>query len=265
MCGIIKQQKTLTIQQNYYWLHQINMTVRINKYLASLGVAARRKIDELISLGQVVVNDKPATMGQQIDPDHDSIAVQGKKVLVQDQPLVYFAINKPVGYVSTASDPLGRRTVLSLVPTKYRVFPVGRLDVESRGLLFLTNDGELTQALTHPRHHVPKRYRVEISGDLTDKSLFRFRTGVQLKHERMLPSEVFVLERSRTSATIEIVLTEGRNRQIRRMCQALNLEVTDLQRVSVGSIELGELEEGKYRKLTDEEVSELKTRAGVTA
>lgn len=238
------------------------MTIRINKYLASIGVAARRKIDELIARGQIAVNGQPAEMGQQVDPQLDAITVRGKEVVSHDQPLVYFAINKPVGVVSTVSDPLGRKTVLSLVPTKYRVFPVGRLDVESRGLLLLTNDGALTQALTHPRHHVPKRYKVVVTGELSDKALFRFRTGVPLKHERMLPSEVFVLERTPSSATIEIVLTEGRNRQIRRMCQALNLEVTDLQRVSVGSIELDELEEGSYRELTEEEVADLKAQAG---
>lgn len=234
--------------------------VRLNKHLASLGVASRRKIDELIERNQVWVNDKRAGLGMKIDPAADTIRI-GKKEYrpaTRAPELEYWLVYKPVGYVSTTYDPDQRRTVISLVRSRQRLFPVGRLDVESEGLIVLTNDGALTQQLTHPRHHVPKTYHVRVKGKLTPTLLNRLRTGLKLKWERLAPAQVEILEENRDSAVLEIVLHQGINRQIRRMMRAVNLEVTKLARVQIGQLELGDMRAGQSRPLTDREVADLK-------
>lgn len=235
-------------------------TIRLNKYLAQLGVASRRKVDELIERNQVWVNNRRASLGYKVDPTQDVIRIGKKEVYtgLSSPQVEYWLVNKPVGHVSTTSDPDGRPTVVSLVKSKTRLFPVGRLDVDSEGLIILTNDGELTQHLTHPKHHVPKTYRVWVHGQLTDRAIQRIRLGVKFKHERVAPAEVAVLEQAARSALLELTLYQGLHRQVRRMMKALNLTVDRLQRVAIGSLELGELALGTARKLTADEVTNLK-------
>jgi pseudouridine synthase len=234
-------------------------TVRLNKYLAQLGVASRRKIDQLIDRNQVWVNGRRASLGYKIDPTTDVIRI-GKKEITPEKTrrtLEYWAVNKPPGYVSTTSDPDGRKTVVTLVKSRERLFPVGRLDADSEGLMILTNDGELTQKITHPKHHIPKTYRVWVRGQITSRGLDRIRTGVKFKHERVAPADVLVLEESDTSALLEITLYQGLHRQVRRMMASLNLEVTRLQRVAIGPIKLGDLKLGDAQALTTAEVLQL--------
>lgn len=236
------------------------MKIRLNKYLAQLGIASRRKIDELIERNQVWVNERRADLGYKIDPATDVIRVGKKQVspTKKSVELEYWLVNKPVGYVSTTSDPDGRRTVVSLVKSGQRVFPVGRLDVDSEGLILLTNDGALTQRLTHPKHHIPKRYLVTVRGEITPRGLVRIRTGLRLKSERVAPAEIEIMDRSDNRLVLEIILHQGLHRQIRRMMMALNLEVERLQRVAIGPLELGKLKPGNARPLTSAEIETLK-------
>lgn len=234
-------------------------SVRLNKYLAQLGVASRRKIDELIDRNQVWVNERRASLGYKIDPATDTIRI-GKKIIEPKragQKREYWLVNKPVDYVSTTSDPDGRPTVVTLVKSRARLFPVGRLDADSEGLMILTNDGELTQKITHPSHHIPKVYHVWVRGQVTPRGLDRIRTGVKFKHERVAPADVEVVEQTDNSAQLEITLYQGLHRQVRRMMASLNLEVTRLRRVAIGPIALGGLKVGNSRQLTDDEVTLL--------
>lgn len=237
-----------------------NKTIRLNKYLAQFGIASRRKIDELIERNQVWVNERRASLGMKIDPANDSIKI-GKKLLSPQTTAQteYWLVNKPVGYVSTTYDEAGRPTVLSLVKeSKTRLFPVGRLDLDSEGLVILTNDGELTQRLTHPSHHVPKTYRVWVRGRLTDKAIDRIKTGLRLKHQQLAPAKITVLEQGVNHAVLDLTLYQGVNRQVRRMMKALNLTVARLLRISLGPLKLASLPTGEARPLKPAEVSSLK-------
>lgn len=246
--------------------------IRINKYLASLGVDARRKIDEMIVAGRIKVNGKRVALGTKIDPDKDEILVDGKRVKAS-QKLIYIAFNKPKGVTSTVSDSHAQKTVMDLVRVGERVFPVGRLDVNSQGLMLLTNDGELANRLIHPRYHVAKKYEVLIGGKVRKNTLERLRRGVILDGERTAPIEVEVSAKggsafggkvqSGKNTLVEMVLYEGRKRQIRRMCASLHLFVIYLKRVAIGQLALGELEEGEWRNLANEEVIALKKAVGV--
>ncbi len=238
------------------------MLVRINKYLASLGIAARRKVDEMIVAGRVVVNGKKVILGTKIDPERDEILVDGKK-LPRAQKLVYIALNKPRGVTSTVSDSHANETVIDLVRAKERVFPVGRLDVNSQGLMLLTNDGELANRLIHPKYHVAKKYEVLIGGKVRESTLERLRRGVMLDGERTMPVEVKVKVHSGKDTLVEMVLYEGRKRQIRRMCASLHLFVLYLKRVAIGPLSLGDLKEGEWRNLASEEIIFLKEAVGV--
>lgn len=234
--------------------------IRLNKYLAQLGIASRRKIDQLIERNQVWVNDRRVDLGMKIDPARDAVRI-GKKPIDLKYSVVtheYWLANKPVGFVSTTQDEQHRPTVLSLVESQARLFPVGRLDLDSEGLILLTNDGELTARLTHPSHHVPKTYRVWVRGQLTDNALARIETGLRLKHLHLAPAKVTVLEHGTNHAVLDLTLHQGVNRQVRRMMKALNLEVARLQRISIGSLQLGELAVGKVRMLTDAEIIALR-------
>lgn len=241
-------------------LHASSKPVRLNKYLAQLGVASRRKIDELIERNQVWINGRRASLGMKVDPATDTVKI-GKKEFppTNTSPVLeYWLVYKPVGYVSTTQDPAGRRTVVSLVRSSQRLYPVGRLDVDSEGLILLTNDGELTQRLTHPRHHVSKVYRVWVRGTLTQAALERLESGIKLKRSRLAPAEITVLEEERESAVLEIVLHQGVNRQVRRMMKAINLEVRRLVRTHIGPLELGKLTVGESRLASAAEVAALK-------
>lgn len=240
--------------------------MRINKYLASLGVASRRKVDALIEAGKVKINGRAARLGEQIDPARDKVAVLGRDVSSNLKKRVYFVVNKPKGVISTVSDTHGRRTVVSLVKSKERLFPVGRLDMESEGLMILTNDGELMQRMTHPKYHVPKVYEVLNSGSVNDEKIARIKSGMRLKNgEITAPCEVKVLNVSGNRTLLRITLGEGKNRQIRRMYESLHLYLVNLKRVSMGPVKLGNLEKGKSRKLTEDEVRGLYFAAGLSS
>lgn len=231
--------------------------MRINKYLAHKGIASRRKIDELISLKRVRINDKVAQLGDQVDPQKDEVFIDNQKI-TQEEELVYYIINKPKGVISTSEDEFGRKSVVDLVKTPFRVYPVGRLDENSTGLVLLTNDGELSHRLIHPKYHVPKTYYLTIQGDIEDAVLEKFRNGVRLKEGITAPAQARVLNNAYNRVLIEVVIHEGRYHQIRRMCAILGLQLQALKRVSIGPIELGDLTEGKSRELTSHEIELLK-------
>lgn len=231
--------------------------VRLQKYLSECGVASRRKAEDLIAAGKVKVNGKPASIGDKVDPKHDTVIVAGKKIR-KSKKNTYIMLHKPRGFITTLSDEMGRKCVAQLVEdVGTRIYPVGRLDRDSEGLLLLTDDGEFANALTHPTHHVPKTYRVTIRPTITEEQITALTTGIEIDGRMTMPSEVRVLEKKEGRVVLEIIIYEGRNRQIRKMCDALGLEVARLKRTQIGSVKLGMLKQGDWRNLTDEEVHKL--------
>lgn len=229
---------------------------RLQKVLARAGVASRRAVEELIAAGRVKVNGAPARLGQRVDPTKDEVEVDGSLIPLRAD-LLYYLLNKPTGVVSTASDPDGRRTVLDLLDPAVRVWPVGRLDLDSEGALLLTNDGELTLRLTHPRYEVPKTYVAELTGTVGPRALRRLARGVELEDGLTAPAEASLLERRPGSTLVEITIREGRNRQVRRMAEAIGHPVRRLVRVAIGPLRLGRLRPGSFRKLGPAEVRQL--------
>ena len=236
--------------------------IRLQKFLSEAGVASRRKSEELIAAGYVRVNNRTAKIGDSVDPKHDTVTVRGKRV-ARTNNLYYILLNKPRGYVTTMDDDLGRKCVTELVSDiKERVYPVGRLDRVSEGALLMTNDGNFANAMMHPSHHVPKTYRVTVRSEVTKAQAESLSTGILLDGRMTAPAEVHVIEKAEGRSVMEIVLYEGRNRQIRRMCEALGLEVARLKRTAVGNVRLGTLPVGKYRDLTEKEVHSLLVMSG---
>lgn len=237
------------------------MQERLQKVLSQWGLASRRQAEQLILGGRVRVNGEIAHLGQKADPTTDTIEVDGQPLQPQQKPpKTYLLINKPIGVVSTCADPQGRKTVLDLLPPDQQnqgLHPVGRLDTDSTGALILTNDGELTNQLIHPRHSVPKTYRVRVEGHPTAAALRAWRQGVDLDGRKTRPAEVRVLRRDSDSTLLEIVLREGRNRQIRRVAEQLGYSVISLQRTAIGSVELRHLSLGGVRPLSSQEVVTL--------
>jgi len=226
--------------------------VRLAKYLAHGGVASRRKAEEIIAKGLVTVEGQVVTdPARDVGHEHD-VRVNGSPV--GPEAFEVWAVNKPVGVVSTAKEPGERPAVVELVDSPARLYPVGRLDADSTGLLLLTNDGELANLLTHPRYEVPKTYRARLAKEPSDRDLARLRGGVELEDGPTAPAELTRVARHE----IEIVLREGRNRQVRRMVEAVGNRVVALRRVAFGPLELGDLKAGKARRLTDEEVERLR-------
>ena len=231
--------------------------IRLNKYLSQQGLASRRQADTLISEGKVLVNDQPAKLGTTIDPDKDTVKFLGKVVVSNKPELETYLVYKPLGYVSTTSDPQGRPTVTSLVKSSTRLYPIGRLDQDSEGLILLTNDGDLAYRLTHPKHHVPKTYHALVTGNVTPTKLNRLRRGVMLKDGRTAPAQIEVIRPQGNKSLLSITIFEGRNRQIRRMFSTQKLEVEKLKRVSIGELELGDLKPGNSKKLDTKDLSSL--------
>lgn len=233
--------------------------LRLQKYLAACGVASRRAAEELIRSGRVSVNGVVIQkMGVQIDPQCDRVQVDGHNVQHIEQ-LVYVVLNKPVGVLSSSHDNRGRRTVVDLVPqVNQRVYPVGRLDYDSQGLILLTNDGDLAVRLTHPRYGVSKVYRVLVSGHPTSATLAHLASGVELDDGLTLPARVEAIRATEDTTELEFELYEGRNRQIRRMCSAVGHPVIKLLRIRMGPLHLGDLPLGKWRMLSQDEVSALR-------
>lgn len=231
--------------------------VRLQKFLSECGVASRRKAEDLIASGKVKVNGKVATIGDKINPKKDTVTVFGKKV-IRSKTNTYIMLHKPRGFITTLSDEMGRKCVAQLIEdVGTRVYPVGRLDRDSEGLLLLTDDGEFANAITHPAKHVPKTYRVTVRPSINEDQITALTTGIEIDGRMTLPSEVRVISREEGRVVLEIIIYEGRNRQIRKMCEALGLEVARLKRTQIGSVKLGMLKQGDWRNLTDEEVHKL--------
>lgn len=229
---------------------------RLQKLLARAGLGSRRACEELIAAGRVTVDGEVARLGGRADPRRQRVEVDGVPVVVGDD-LVYYLVNKPLGVVSTAKDPQGRRTVLDLVPRTPRVFPVGRLDVDSEGMLVLTNDGELAQRLTHPSHGVTKTYLAEVDGVPAARALRTLRDGVALDDGATAPARVRLVERRGDRAAVEITIHEGRNRQVRRMFDAVGYPLRRLVRTRIGPVHDRRLAPGDWRLLRPSEVRAL--------
>lgn len=231
---------------------------RLQKYMASCGVASRRKCEEIIAEGRVKVNGVTVReAGHKIRPRKDRVTVDGREITPANKP-VYIMLNKPVGYVSTVKDQFARPTVLDLVRgVKGRIYPVGRLDYDSEGLILLTNDGDFAYGLTHPRHRVDKTYIVEVLGKPSRKEIESIRKGVEIDGRMTSPADVRVESIQENKTTFRVVIHEGRNRQVRRMFDAIGYTVVSLKRTSIGKLQLGTLAPGKWRFLEDREVKDL--------
>ena len=235
---------------------------RLQKVLAHAGLGSRRSVEELIAAGRVKVNGRRAVLGARVDPSKDRVEVDGSGVPLQVH-LLHYLLNKPEGVVSTASDPEGRPTVLELLDVPGRVWPVGRLDTDSEGLLLVTNDGDLTHRLTHPSYEIPKTYLVEVKGSVGSRAIKDLIGGVELEEGRTKRAKVDLVERTAGGTLLEMTISEGRNRQIRRMCEAVGHPVRRLVRVSVGPVQLGRLKPGTFRRLSPEEVRALYRACGL--
>ena len=235
----------------------------MQKVLAQAGVASRRASEGLIEAGRVAVNGRVVTkLGTKVDPRHDSITVDGQAIAKQQEQPVYIALNKPRNVLSAVSDDRGRRTVIDLVKVQERIYPVGRLDLNSEGLILLTNDGELTRQITHPSRHVEKEYHVLVTGKPGTDAIFRWQAGdFELDGHAAAPAKVDKLSDEGEDTWLRIVLTEGRKRQIRESGRALGHRVKALNRVRIGPLKLGSLKPGRWRYLTATEVQRLKQAA----
>ena len=233
--------------------------MRLQKYLAISGVASRRKAEQMIAEGKVQVNGKTVTeMGVQVDENLDRVCVEGQEVHPEAEKH-YLAYNKPIGEVTTASDPEGRPTVMDRFSDyPVRLFPVGRLDFDSEGLLLLTNDGEMMNHLLHPSREVSKVYLVKASNQVTEEEIRRMRAGVLIEGKMTSPAEVRLIRREAFDTVLLVSIHEGRNRQVRRMLEAVGHQVVALRRVEFGPIILGDLPRGQWRRLTEREVAKLK-------
>ncbi len=229
--------------------------MRINKYLAACGVASRRECDRLIADGAVTINGQIAQVGADVGAE-DTVEVNGKAVAVQKNE--YYILNKPKGYICSVKDEKGRKTVLDLMPQNAgRIYPVGRLDYDSEGLLILTTDGELAQHLTHPSNEVPKTYLVKIEGTITEAGLNPIRSGVDIGGYVTKKCKAHIVETNKEYTKIHITITEGKNREVRKMFESIGKEVSLLKRIKIGEINLRGLDRGAYRKLTAQEVAYL--------
>jgi len=232
--------------------------IRLQKFLAERGVASRRKCEELIENGKVKVNGHTASLGDKVDPVRDFVTVSGKRIESKRTERLYIMLNKPRGFVTTMSDELGRRCVSELVEdAPGRVYAVGRLDKDSEGLLLFTDDGDFANMMMHPSRHVPKTYRLTVKPDFTDEHMLAFKEGIVIEGKKTAPAQAEIISRESGRVVVKVVLNEGRNRQIRKMCEAIGVEVARLKRVAIGNLKLGMLPCGKWRELTQQEVRGL--------
>lgn len=224
---------------------------------------SRRQAEEKIRLGLVMIGGRVAQLGESADPECDEIRVDGKPISFAATTLTLM-LNKPTGYICSMNDPQGRRLAIELLPADFgRLYPVGRLDYNTEGLLLVTNDGSLAQHLTHPSHHVPKTYLVKVRGVLGDAGRKKMESGIRLEDGVTAPAHVSGIRRSGQNSWFELTLREGRNRQVRRMCEALGLPVVRLKRIALGGLRLGDLRSGMYRVLSAEELVDLKKKVGL--
>lgn len=231
------------------------MEERLQKFMASCGVASRRKCEELIQLGKVKVNGVIVTeLGIKVDRSKDRVEYDGK-VIKPEEKKVYIMLNKPEGYITSLKDEKNRKTILDIVKVEERIYPIGRLDYDSSGLLLLTNDGEIYNKIIHPRVEITKKYIAVVKGEFKKHELEKFKKGVDIGGYITAPAKIKLLKFQDDKSTVEIGIHEGKNRQIRKMCAALNHNVLALKRVSIGEIKLGDLKRGEYRNLTKEELN----------
>lgn len=232
--------------------------MRINKFLAEKGIASRRHADAMVEAGRVTVNGKTATLGMNVE-EEDIVALDGNLLSTSEKKEEYYLMNKPKGVVCTVSDDRGRKTVMDLLPENVgRVFPVGRLDYATEGLLILTNDGDLAFRLTHPTSEIPKTYMARIEGTLTEKDLNPIRSGIELDGVLTKKCKAHIVETNKAYTKVHVTITEGRNRQVRRMFEAIGKNVEFLKRVSIGQLKLTGLDRGQIRPLTEQEIAYLK-------
>ncbi len=233
--------------------------IRLQKYFPDCGILSRRAAEQEIRAGHVLVNGLVAEIGQKIDPDADTVEYKGRVVRPASTQKHYILLHKPRGIVTTLSDEKGRTTVAELVKDLgVRVYPVGRLDMDSDGLLLLTDDGALTERLTHPRHEIPKHYRVRVKGAVSPEQLMALKRPFLLDGYETRPAEVKIFASTTAETVLDIALFEGRNRQIRRMCEQVNLSILQLTRIAIGEIGIGDLALGRYRPLSPDEIAYLK-------
>ncbi len=230
--------------------------MRINKYLATSGVASRRKAESMILSHRVKVNGKIVTELATDITENDIVLLDNKQINAHID-FEYFMLNKPKGYVSTASDDRGRKTVVSLINSKSRIYPVGRLDFDSEGLLILTNDGELTNKLTHPRNNISKTYLVNINSTITETELQKLRNGVIIDGYKLHECIIKIIEKNKIETKMEITIFEGRNREIRKMFECIGKKVVFLKRIKIADLSLGSLKRGEYRQLSSKEIEYL--------
>ena len=240
----------------------MDKTQRLDKYLSGLGICSRRNVAQFLKGQNLSVNGRRVVEpGTRINIKTATITLNG--TAFKKPKRVYYMVNKPADVISTASDEFGRKNVTSLVPSKERIFPVGRLDKDTTGLIILTNDGELTNLLTHPRYEVHKVYRLTIRGRIHERQLESLQEGVKLEDGITAPAGVRVLKQEGNATILELAIHEGKNRQVRRMCEALRIQLISLERIKFGPINLGGLKVGRYRELTDKEVDVLRKAAKV--
>jgi len=236
--------------------------IRLQKFLADAGVASRRKAEDLIAAGKVQVNGRTAQIGDKVDPVRDTVLYNGKKIKKENK-FIYLVLNKPRGYVTTMSDENNRKCVAQLITgVDRRVYPVGRLDMDSEGLLLFTNDGAFANAITHPSKHIQKTYRVSVKPAVNDEMLTVLTSSLMIDGRLTMPADVRVVSNYPDKSILEFTIFEGRNRQIRRLCEEAGLETIRLKRFSIGKLTLGRLAPGEFRELKSDEVALLKRESG---
>ncbi len=237
--------------------------IRLQKYLSECGLLSRRAAEEAILKGAVIVNGECAQIGMKVRPGKDEVRYKGKKIILRTGRHIYIMLNKPIGYVTTLADEKDRPCVTDLLKgVERRVYPIGRLDMASEGLLLLTDDGDLTYKLTHPSHEIPKIYNVKVKGEITEEQYRILTSPLNIDGYTIKPVYTEVLSRKDGRTLLQMTLYEGRNRQIRKMCEQAGLEVRYLKRIAIGELALGHLKSGEWRYLTQEQVAYLKGATG---
>lgn len=231
--------------------------MRLQKFLSMAGVASRRKSEEIIKSGLIKVNDKIIyELGTKINPEHDIIFYKDKKITAENY--IYVMLNKPVGFITTVHDELNRKTVLDLIDVPQKIFPIGRLDLNTSGLLLLTNDGDLTYKLTHPKHNINKIYLAKLAGELKSDEIKKFCSGLIIENKKTAPAEIKIIGQENNFCWAKIKIHEGRKRQIRKMCEKINHPVISLKRIAIGNLRL-DIKSGTYRFLSQKEINYLKS------
>lgn len=233
-------------------------SIKLQKYVADCGLMSRRAAEKEIEAGNFCVNGIIATIGMRIDPNSDAVTYKGKSVVMKSARKVYIMLYKPKGVVTTMNDEKGRKTVADIVDVGVRVYPIGRLDLNSEGLLLMTNDGELANSIAHPRGEIKKVYAVTLKGKVENEHLDRLRAVRELDGEKIQPVGVELVSRNEVSSVVKFTLSEGKNREIRRICEQVGVYITKLKRISLGPIRLGDLKTGEFRELNSSELRALK-------